>query len=145
MEQVILWIIIAIAALAVDVATTSFFFSGFTIGGISALIAQIFGANFTIQLVVFILLSAVSIVLEYFWLRTKLKATIPKTLRMEEEYVGREMTAEDEIVFSSKVKLGGIYWTVENAGEPIKRDEKFTIIGIKGNKLIIRKQGGINL
>ncbi|WP_242851444.1 NfeD family protein [Clostridium sp. DMHC 10] len=58
---------------------------------------------------------------------------------MEEKYIGKELVAERDIEETSKIMVGGIYWTVENIGHPIKRGEKFVITGIKGNKFLITK------
>jgi membrane protein implicated in regulation of membrane protease activity len=139
MEGIVLWIIVALAALVIDIVTSSFFFGGFTIGGIFALVASILGYNFTVQLIVFIVISAAAIVGEFVWLRKKVKKTIPKTLRMEEEYIGRTITAEEDIDKRGRVKVEGIYWTVENEGDLIEKGESAKIIGIKGNKLVIKK------
>jgi membrane protein implicated in regulation of membrane protease activity len=139
MEGIVLWVIVAVAALVIDIVTSSFFFGGFTIGGIFALLASIFGYNFTIQLIVFIVVSAAAIVGEFVWLRKKVKKTIPKTLRMEEEYIGKTITAEDDIDKRGRVKVEGIYWTVENEGTRIEKGENARIVGIRGNKLVIKK------
>jgi membrane protein implicated in regulation of membrane protease activity len=144
MGHILLWSVISIVALGVDVLTASFFFSGFTVGGIVALVSQMLGADFRLQLMVFIIVSAISIYTEYNWVRTKLNKTVPKTLKMEEEYIGRVMTAEEDIEYRGRIKLEGIYWTAENEGSPIKKGEDFEITGIKGNKLTIKKQGGID-
>lgn len=139
MGDIILWVIVSVAALAVDIITSSFFFGGFTIGGIFALLAQILGYDFITQLIVFIAVSALSIIFEFVWLRKKVKKSIPKTLKMEEEYIGRTITAEEDIEERGRMKIEGIYWTLENEGERIGKGEKAKITGIKGNKLIIKK------
>jgi membrane protein implicated in regulation of membrane protease activity len=134
-----MWVIISLGALIIDILTSSFFFSGFTIGGIAALIADIAGLDIMAQIIIFIAVSAAAIVIEFVWLRKRVKKTIPKTLKMEEEYIGKSFTAEEDIEDRGRMKVGGIYWTVENAGEKINRGEKAQVIGIKGNKLIIKK------
>lgn len=139
MSQIILWTIIAIAALLIDILSTSFFLSGFTIGGIFAIVTKILGANFTAQIIVFIIVSMIAICAEYLWFRKKLKSTIPKTLKMEEEYIGMTDIAEDDIDKKGKIKVGGIYWTAENIGEKVYKGDQYTITAIKGNKLIIKK------
>lgn len=139
MEGIALWVAVALVALAVDAATSAFIFAGFTVGGIAAIIAQTVGSEFTTQLIVFMVVSIAAIVLEYTWFRKLLKKNIPKTPRMEEEYIGRKITAEEDIEFRGKVKIEGIYWTVENSGSIIREGEKAEIVAIKGNKLIIRK------
>ena len=50
------------------------------------------------------------------------------------------MKAEEDIVDRAKIKVDGIYWTVQNLGEVIKKDESFKITGIEGIKLIIKKE-----
>jgi membrane protein implicated in regulation of membrane protease activity len=139
MEGIVLWIVVALVALVIDIITSSFFFGGFTIGGIFALVASIIGYSFTDQLIVFIVISAAAIVGEFVWLRKKIKKTIPKTLRMEEEYIGRTITAEEDIDKRGRLKVEGIYWTVENEGSIIEKGENAKITGIRGNKLLIKK------
>lgn len=139
MEYIILWVAVSIVALLIDAITSSFFFAGFSVGGICALIAYTSEANFLTQFIVFGLVSAVAIFIEYFWFRKKIKRSIPITPRMEEEYIGKSIIAEEDIDEKGRIKLGGIYWTVENQGEPVKKGEKVKVISIKGNKIIIKK------
>jgi membrane protein implicated in regulation of membrane protease activity len=139
MATILFWVIVSLGALVIDIATSSFFFAGLTVGGIFALIAGILDYNLLIQFIVFGIVSAVSIAVEYEWLRKRLKKSIRKTLKMEEEYIGRNIVAEEDINSIGRAKIGGIYWTVENSGEPVKKGESARIIGIKGNKFIIKK------
>lgn len=139
MSSILIWFIISIAALVADVLTSSFFIAGFTIGGIFALLAQMGGYNIISQISVFSAVSTIAIMGEYVWLRKNLKKSIPKTLRMEEGYIGRTVTADKDIEESGRMKVGGIYWTVVNSGDKISKGEKVTIVGIKGNKLILKK------
>lgn len=138
MGSIFIWILVSIVALVADILTSSFFFAGFTIGGIFALIAKILGYNIAIQVIVFILVSAAAIVFEFTWLRNKIKKTIPKTLRMEEELIGKIITAEEDIQDKGRMKVKGIYWALENEGERILKGEKAEIIGIRGNRLVIK-------
>lgn len=139
MGSILIWFLISIGALIADIITSSFFFAGFTIGGIAALVARILGYGTMIQTIVFIIVSAAAITFEFTWLRKRVKKTIPKTLRMEEEYIGKIITAEEDIDKRSAMKIGGIYWTVENEGESILKGEKAEVVGIRGNKIIIKK------
>ena len=60
---------------------------------------------------------------------------------MEESYVGKVFEAEEEIKDSARIKVGGIYWTAVNKSEKILIGQKFQIVGIDGNKLIIKSLG----
>jgi len=141
MDNILFWFLISIVALVADIITSSFFFAGFTIGGIAALIANILGYSAMIQTIVFIIVSAAAITFEFTWLRKRVKKTIPKTLRMEEEYIGKIIIVEEDINKRSTMKIGGIYWTVENEGERIIKGNKVEVVGIRGNKIIIKKIG----
>jgi membrane protein implicated in regulation of membrane protease activity len=136
---VVFWVILAIAALVIDIITSSLFFAGFTIGGIFAILTWVAGFDFIAQVGVFGFVSVAAIAIEYFWFRKRLKKSIPKTLRMEEEYIGRSITVEEDIEEKGKIKVDGIYWTAQNSGEPIGKGEKAKIVGIQGNKLVIKK------
>ncbi|WP_322413175.1 NfeD family protein [Clostridium perfringens] len=54
--------------------------------------------------------------------------------------MGRVMKAKEDIKDRAKIKVDGIYWTVQNSGEEIKQNESFKIIGIEGIKLMIKKE-----
>jgi membrane protein implicated in regulation of membrane protease activity len=139
MGDLILWIIISVAALIIDIATSAFLFLWFTVGGIAAIIAYILGFSLGVQIIVFIAVSAVSMAIGYPFMRKSLKGTVKKTETMEESYIGRELNVDEDVIEKAKVKIGGIYWTIKNMGEPIKKGDKVKIIGIEGNKLLVKK------
>lgn len=134
-----LWIIVSLAAILIDALTSSFIFFGFAIGGIGALILFMFNATIAVQVIIFMLLSIMSIL----WLapivRNTLKKTPPAFKPMEQNYVGRVLTADEDITEKTQIKYEGIYWYVVNHHEPIKRGDKFKITGIEGNKLVVEK------
>jgi membrane protein implicated in regulation of membrane protease activity len=136
----IIWIIISVAALVIDIATSAFLFLWFTVGGIAAIIALIFGSNIAVQVITFIAVSAVSMALGYPLIRSTLKGTIKKTSTMEESYIGREITVDEDLVQTARAKIDGIYWTIKNIGEPVKKGDKVKITGLEGNKLVVKKE-----
>ncbi|MFL0268449.1 NfeD family protein [Candidatus Clostridium radicumherbarum] len=140
MELLILWIIISISALLIDIVTSAFLFLWFTIGGIAAIIALIFNYSFTVQLIVFIAISAISMGIGYPAVRKYLGRSVTKTTTMEEGYINRVIIVDEDFIETAKVKIDGIYWTVKNYGEPIKRGDSVVITTIEGNKLIVKKQ-----
>jgi membrane protein implicated in regulation of membrane protease activity len=139
-EPLVLWIIISVMALLVDIATGAFLFIWFTIGGIASIIALIFNQSFTAQLIVFVAFSGISMGIGYPIIRKSLGRTVAKTSTMEEGYLNREINVDEDFIEIARVKIDGIYWTVKNSGEPVKKGDKVVIIGIEGNKLIVKKQ-----
>ncbi len=140
MSAVIFWIIIAAVAIIIDIATSNFLFAWFTIGAIAAMIADFLGISFGVQVIIFLVINLITISLGYPWAKKKFKKSVKRTPLMEENYIGRIMKAEEDIIEKAKVKVDGIYWTVLNTGEEIKSGENFKIIGIEGIKLIIKKE-----
>jgi membrane protein implicated in regulation of membrane protease activity len=136
----IIWIVISVTALVIDIATSAFLFLWFTVGGIAAIIALIAGSTMTVQVIVFIAVSTVSMALGYPILKNTLRSTVKKTSTMEESYIGREITVDEDLMETAKVKIDGIYWTIKNIGEPVKKGDKVKITGIEGNKLAVRKE-----
>ena len=140
MGIVILWIIIAAVAILIDIATSSFLFVWFTVGAIAAMIAEMLGVSFGVQVIIFLVVNLITVSLGYPWAKKKFKTSVKRTPLMEETYIGRVMKAEENIGQRAKVKVDGIYWTVQNSGEEIKAGDNFKIIGIDGIKLIIEKE-----
>nr|WP_284703680.1 NfeD family protein [Clostridium swellfunianum] len=126
--------------MVIDIATSAFLFVWFTVGGIAAIIAQIVGANMATQTITFIAVSAVSMALGYPLVKRTLKNTVKKTSTMEESYIGRELIVDEDVIETAKVKIDGIYWTIKNIGEPIKKADKVRITGLDGNKLVVMKE-----
>ena len=134
-----LWVIISIVSVFADIFTSSFIFFCFSIGGIAAILFMTFGFNIYVQIAAFAFISIVSIAIFYPLTRKLLKKSIKRVPKMEETYIGKTETAIQDINDKAVVKINGIYWTVKNTGEEIHKDEKYTITGIEGNKILIKK------
>lgn len=136
----ILWLAIIIITILVDVFTSIFLFSGFSIGALVALVLNIFGAEIYIQVIVFAIIGILFILI----VSPKIKQSIAKNYKdkfksSEERLIGREFLAEQDIEKEQLVKLEGVYWTLKNEGTLIKKGESFKVIAVKGNKIIIKK------
>lgn len=139
MSYLVMWIIIALAALFLDMLTSAFLFFWFSLGSIAAIIAYFLGASLITQVLVFIVVSAVLLAVGYPAVKNTIKRTVPKTLKMEESYINREFLIDEDVIDKAIMKVDGIYWTVKNDGEPIKKGDKIIITGIEGNKLVVKK------
>ena len=135
----IFWVAVAIAALAVDIVSSSFIFIWFAIGAIAAIIAMVFNVSIMAQAIIFGAVSAIFMVIGYPIVKKTIKKTVTKTLTMEEGYIGIEFTITKDIDEKANIKFQGIYWTVKNVGKPLKKGDLVQVIGIEGNKLLIAK------
>ena len=136
MEVILFWLVLSIGAILIDIFTSAFLFVWFAIGGFAAIAGGLAGLEFSGQLVVFIVVSLISLAIGYPFVKKKFNNTT-STLLMEETYIGKEFLAEEDIDKTSRFKVGGIYWTGKNDGVKINKGEMFKVIGIKGNKLLI--------
>jgi len=139
MEGLMLWIVIGVVTLVVDLITSSFLFCWFTIGAIAALIGHTAGASTGVEWVIFLTVSTIAMAIGYPLVKKVIKKSVPKVDTMEEGYIGRNLTIDEEVIEKAQVKVDGIYWTVKNMGTPIRKGDKVQIIGIEGNKLLIKK------
>lgn len=134
-----LWILISLVAILIDILTSSFLFFSFAIGGIAALLSYTLNASIIVQVGLFLIFSIISILWAAPYVKRVLTKTPPAFKPMEQNYIGKIVTAQEDIEDKSQIKYQGIYWYAVNYGEPIKRGDKFIIKSIEGNKLIIEK------
>lgn len=134
---IILWLVIGVWVILLDIGTSLFLFVWFAIGSVVAIIAALVGLSFAWQLILFGISSIIAISIGYPWSRKKFKNTVNRTKLMEEEYIGKTFIASEDIDYRYRFKVSGIYWTGENKGEKILKGQKFQVVGIEGNKLVI--------
>lgn len=133
-----LWIIVIIATVFIDLLTSNVLFVWYGIGAIAALILNSLGVPAVYQVITFAVVGTVLTLIFYPIFKAKVKK-LEKTPTQEERYVGKEFTANEEIVDEAQVKIDGTYWTVKNEGEVIKQGQRYKVIRIEGIKLIIKK------
>lgn len=134
-----LWISIAVLGITIDLVTSNFIFIWFGIGAIAAILGIIFKVTFVVQVIIFLVVSTISLGVGYPVLRKSLKKSVVKTPTMEENYIGKEIIIEKDVNGRTIIKYQGIYWTVKNVGEPIVKGDKVKILGTEGNIILIQK------
>lgn len=137
-----LWLLISAVALVVDILTSNIFFVFFSVGGILAFVADLCGLSLWIQAIIFLGTSILLILTIYPYVQKNLKRTVPPFLAFEKKYIGEHFIAPVDLDEEGLVQIGGIYWTVKNAGSPIKKGDVVEVIGIDGNKFLIKKLEG---
>lgn len=138
-NSLILWIIVGVVALGIDIATSAFIFVWFTVGSIAAIIAQIFDYSFAVQLIIFIGVSGVCTAVGYPMAKNTIKKSIKPTATREKTYVGKLIVVDDDIIEKGLIKVDGVYWSVIKEGDMVQKGDKAEIVGIEGNKIIIKK------
>ncbi|MCM1024193.1 MAG: NfeD family protein [Prevotella sp.] len=145
MGHIIFWVIFLIAALAAEAATFALVSVWFAAGAVGALITASMGGNFTLQLIVFALVSGILLA----FTRPMLKRLFPHRFipTNSELEVGKTAVVTEDIdneTGSGRVKLGGVNWAaVSSDGTKIPEGAVVSVTEVRSAKLaVILKDGG---
>ncbi len=137
----ICWLVVFLVLLAIEIATLGLTTIWFAFGAVAALIATIFNAGYVIQMVLFIVVSIISllvtrpIAVKYFNNNT-VKTNV-------DELVGRKVVVTKEIPDENtygETEVNGEVWIAATRGEGIKQGEVAEVTGVEGIKLILKKK-----
>ena len=133
------WILVIVAALIVEAITLSLNAVWFALGGVGSLIAASLGASVPVQWVVFIIVSAIFMLLIRPFARRVLKpkgaATNADRILGEQAIVTQ---AIDNTQAQGEIKIMGQYWTARSAdGAPIAQGSVVRVREIVGVKAIV--------
>lgn len=135
-----IWILVALAFGAVELATVSFFSSLFGLGALVAAASTLFIANWPLQAVVFIVASVFLVLI----LRPVLLKSYGKerTLTNVNRLIGQAgcvIIAIDNTQGVGQVKVQGEVWTARSlTGEPIPFDTRVEIVRIEGVRAVVK-------
>lgn len=134
----VLFVIFAIAeALTVQVVSV-----WFAIGSIAALITSFFSDSLLVQLIVFIVVSIITLLITRPFVKKFTNGKIQST--NADRCIGKSAIVIKEIDNDNavgQVKVGGNVWSAQSEnGEKIAENEKVTVIKIEGVKLIVKSE-----
>lgn len=136
-----IWILGIVAFIVLEGVSYQLISVWFAIGAAGGLIAYAMGANFTVQLTIFIAVSAVCIICLRPLSRKLLKGKETKT--NVDALIGREVLVTKEVNNlrgEGEGKVGGMTWTLRSqGGETISEGETVICEKVEGVKLIVRR------
>ena len=137
----LLWVTIGVIALIIEMATATLVSIWFVPSAILTCLFSLAVDSIPAQIVVFVVLSAISMVIS----RKIYKKYIKKDkdeVSADSKLIGKTAkTTEDTDGNSGKVLVGDIYWkAVSETGEKIGKQETVIIKGVNGTTLVINKQ-----
>lgn len=141
MNTTILWGLLAVIFFIIELIMPGLVSIWFAVGSIFALIYSLFDSSLILEITIFIVISISSMVL----LKKFSKNKFYKNGEEFERIVGK-IVKITEIDDSSncRVYLDGKYWIVKVEGDLkadyLKVDDVVKVIGIEGNRLIVKKQ-----
>lgn len=137
----IYWLIIFLVLLVIEIFTLGLTTIWFAIGAIAAFIASLFGAGLIVQIVLFIVISIITLLLTR---PLAVKYLGKNTIKTNvEEIIGKTAVVTKTIIDSNsagEVKLNGEIWMAKSEnGERIEEDTAVEIVAVNGVKLIVKK------
>ena len=136
-----LWLILFVAFLVLEAATTQFICIWFAGGSLVAFICSLLNLSTSVQIWVFIIASALLLVFTRKIVR-KLKSNDNAKTNIDALIGETAIVTEDisNIAAKGSVKVRGNSWSARSAdGSPIEKDSYVTIKEIEGVKLIVDK------
>ena len=134
-----LWFALLIAFVVAEAVTVSMVSAWFAVGSLAALITALLGGKLWLQVVVFVVVSAVALAMlrpiakKYFnpkLTRTNVDAMAGKTCLC--------VTAIDNLAGVGQVKIGDVEWSARSvSGEPIPAGEQVRIDRVEGVKVYV--------
>ncbi len=138
--DVTLWLVAVIAFIVLEAVTYQLVSVWFVIGSLGGLVAAALGANLGVQIAIFVILSALMLVV----LRPlSMKLLKPKGLKTNtDRLIGEDVLITQDVSNISETGQGrikGMTWTVRSeSGEDIPENTVATVVRIEGVKLIVK-------
>lgn len=135
----ILWLALLVVFLITEAATVALVSLWFAAGSLAALVVALLGGSIWLQIAVFVVVSAVLLLL----LRPLVRRYITPRLTATnaDSVIGTEglvTVAVDNLAGTGQVKLGGMYWTARSStGEPIAKGTLIRVDRISGVKVFV--------
>ncbi|EMD16040.1 hypothetical protein HMPREF9943_01712 [Eggerthia catenaformis OT 569 = DSM 20559] len=140
MNMSIFWSLIVIISAIIEVATVTLVSIWFTIGAACALLCQLLGASIQVQISIFMIVSAICVIVSRPLARKMLHGNITKT--NTDSIIGQIGIVSKKIHDNQKgeVKIRDTYWRAQSLNDEfIDVNEKVEILAIEGAHIIVRK------
>ena len=136
----LLWFVAAVALLLVELATVQMVCIWFCLGAVAATVATIWGASGTLQLGVFLVVSAVSLAVTRPFVRQAIHFNkVPTNADSFIGMVGSVLEDIDNLAQTGRVRVNGMDWTARSqTGESIHVGAAVVVESIEGVKLMVR-------
>ena len=140
----VMWLIIMVVLIVIEVMTMGLSTIWFALGALISFIASLFGASVATQIVLFLVVSIISLLLTRPIAMKYLNKNRIKT--NTDSLIGKHVVVTvqiNNIEETGQVKVNGLDWTARANSEEqiIEKDSIVEIMRIDGVKLIVEKKG----
>ena len=138
-SRTLFWLIFAIAMAVLEGVTVQLVSVWFAVGGLAACVASLFTDSLIIEVIVFVVVSAIALaVTRPLVKKLKKRGSQPTNADRFVGKTGVVITAVDNSIPQGMVKVDNEKWTARSvSGEPIEEGATVTITAIEGVKLMV--------
>jgi membrane protein implicated in regulation of membrane protease activity len=137
-----IWLLIFVASLAIELGTNALVSIWISIGAGCAMIANKFGCNETVQIIVFVAVTALSFLFIYRWAKDKILKPGKRLKTNVEKYIGIKVLCTKEInnmLGTGEVIANGVPWSAVSVDDSvIETNEICMVVDVIGSKLQVR-------
>lgn len=140
----VLWIVLAIVMVFAEIATVQLVSVWFVLGALCAAVTTIFTDSIVIQIVVFCVVSLVSLIVTRPLVK-KMKNNIRPLASGVKSLIGKTgvmLTDLDTAEEVGQAKVSGKVWSVKCVDPPLSEGETVRILAFEGVKLIVERLKG---
>ena len=135
-----IWLIIIILSIIIEIVTLDLVSIWISVGGLCALIAELLGFNLTIQIIVCIVITFITLLLVRSLSKRYLTGNIVHT--NVDRLIGKHALVTKDITMDNigEVKISGNFWSAKGLNnETIITGDHVEVLAIDGVKLIVKK------
>ncbi len=141
-SMLIFWVVMLVVLLIVEAVTAQMVTIWFAAGAAAAIAAELLGAQVWLQWIVFVAVSAVTLVATRPLVRKLTKTRVQPT--NADRCIGQTAIVVediDNIAGKGQVHVNGVVWTARSSdGTTFKKDDRVTVEKIDGVKLVVKAQ-----
>lgn len=134
------WLAVGLFFLVLELVTTALVSIWFVPAAIVSCIVSLFLDSVLWQIIIFIVLSAIFMVLFRSIYKNKLKQP-HDVVKQDDKLIGKSaVTTEPTDIHGGKILVGDIYWRAVTNGESIPENTPVIITGVNSTTLVIKKE-----
>lgn len=133
----IIWLCLLVLMIIIEAATVNLVTLWFAAGALVTFVISLFGPPFWVQIVVFMLITVLSLIFLFPLAKKKLKIGKEKT--NVDGIIGKTGVVTKEIVFNQigHVDISGVIWSAKSE-EDISVGKTVEVLKVEGNKVIVK-------
>ena len=139
--EITVWIAAIVVFLIVEALTPSLVSIWFATGSLTALAVAVFGGNIYLQLIVFLVVSALCVLfIRKYYKKTLTDKNLPD---ISERFIGTKIIVLEEVDNLREkglAKISGVQWRLKSEnGDVISEGERVIVTALEGVKLVVKK------